>query len=298
MERLAKDKGLFVALSCLSVGCLIGSFGYPLQKLEVWRQTEVGQFGLPYEQTFVITENDLNTPYGFNKNSAQLIAQIYEDYKLQKILLLLLAGILASSALSLGTDTVTNAEIDDEAATIKAQGRKELILEGIKHRLAMASKSQRLLFMDEMKALIAEFGTPEGEILEADEVNATDKFINASYLLGEGHSVDVSVSQTWGYKSGTPEHAEMKQKFLNWQSDDSENSEGVVREVSPVAVTVDFRASFPESHDKTYWKAICKALGDGLGSVDIVRDVLGCGDGQTDVGNAYLSFLKSRYLDG
>jgi len=295
MERLAKGKGLFVTLSCLSIGCLVGAFGYPLQKLEVWRQTELGQFGLPYERTFVITESDRNNPYGFSKESAQLIAQIYEDYKLQKIFLLVIAGMTASCALNLGTETVNNAEIDHEAESIKAQGRKELIIEGIKHRLAMASKSQRLLFMDEMRSLIEEFGSPEGEILEADEVNSTDKFVNASYLLGEGHSVDVVVAQTWGYKSGTSQHTEMKQKFLAWQSDDSDQ----LTEASCQTAVSDesFRAVFPESMDRTSWKAVCKALGEGLTRSDIIRDVLGCSESQTDVGNAYFDFLKSRFLD-
>lgn len=64
MERLAKGKKLFIGLSCLSIGCLVGSFGYPLQKLEVYKQLESGQFNIEYERTFVLTENDLNYPYG------------------------------------------------------------------------------------------------------------------------------------------------------------------------------------------------------------------------------------------
>lgn len=296
MERLAKGKKLFIGLSCLSIGCLVGSFGYPLQKLEVYKQLESGQFNIEYERTFVLTENDLNYPYGFSKDSAQLVAQIYKDYKLQKIVLLVLAAVCAAYALNMGSETVVNAEIDGEVDTIKAQGKKELILEKVKHRLAMASKSQRLLFIDEMKALMDEFGTPEGETLEADELNATDKFVNASYLLGEGHSVDAVVTQTWGSQPGTLEHGEMKRKFLHWQSEDSD---GVV-EVGLLTVADEgmFRGVFPESMDNSSWKAVCKALGDGLTQSDIVRDVLGCGESQTDVGNAYFEFLKGRFLNG
>jgi hypothetical protein len=296
MDKLAKDKGLFIGLSCLSIGCLVGSFGYPLQKLEVWKQVESGQFNIPYERTFVLTENDRNYPYGYSKKSAQLVAQIYEDYKLQKVLLLVLAVLCATYALNMGDETVGNAEIDSEVDTIKAQGKKELILERVKHRLAMASKSQRLLFIDEMKALMDEFGTPEGETLEANELNATDKFVNASYLLGEGHSVDTVVTQTWGCQPGTTEHAELKRKFLHWQSEDSEEStEGSVQTAVDEEV---FRAVFPESMDNSTWKAVCKALGEGLTRSDIVKDVLGCGDSQTEVGRAYFDYLKKRFLDG
>lgn len=296
MERLAKGKGLFIGLSCLSIGCLVGSFGYPLQKLEVYSQVESGQFNIPYERTFVLTESDRNYPYGYRKETARLIAQIYEDYKVQKIFLLVMAGLCATYALNMGDDTVTNAEIDSEVDSIKAQGKKELILEKVKHRLAMASKSQRLLFIDEMKALMNEFGTIEGEVLEADELNATDKFVNASYLLGEGHSVDTVVTQTWGYQPGTSEHSDLKRKFLHWQSEDSEEvTEGSVKTVVDEEV---FRAVFPESMDNSSWKAVCKALGDGLNRADIVRDVLGCSDSQSELGSAYFDHLKARFLDG
>jgi hypothetical protein len=173
MEKLTRNKGLFIGLSCLSVGCLVGSFGYPLQKLEVYSQPERGSFNQTYEQKFIITESDLNYPWGFDEKRAKRIAAIYQDYKLQKIFLLILSGLCAGYALQMGTEVSLNSEIDLEVETIKAQGKKQLLLEKVKHSLAMASKAQRLLFLDEMKAMIAEFGGgQEEEILEADELNA------------------------------------------------------------------------------------------------------------------------------
>ena len=179
MEKLARNKPLFISLSSLSVACLIGSFANPLQKVEVWKQKEVGAFGLEYQRHFILTENDTKHPYGFNPNVATKIIQIYNDYKVEKIGLLIAGFAGALTALNLGNETCIGDEIDLEVEHIKAEGKKQLILEAIKHRLAMASKSQRLLFMEEMKALITEFGSIEGEILESDEVNATDKFTNA-----------------------------------------------------------------------------------------------------------------------
>ncbi len=172
MENLAKNKQLFIGLSCISIGSLVGAFGYPLQKLEIYHQAELGAFGQPYEKTYIVTESDQNYPYGFRKDLAIKVAQIYNDYAFQKIALLGLAITASVAALNIGAETVTNTEIDDEVETIKARGKKELILEGIKHRLAMASKSQRLLFLDEMKALMEEFGSVEEETQEADELNA------------------------------------------------------------------------------------------------------------------------------
>lgn len=170
--KLTKQKPLFIGLSCLSVGCLIGSFAYPLQKLELYRQTERGQFDTIYTKTYLITENDLNYPYGFQKTKARKFAQIHVDYKIQKILLLALAAGCSISALLIGNETVPLSELESEIASIKAQAKKELTLKGIKHRFALASKSQQLLFLDEMKALMDEFGSSEQEILEADEINA------------------------------------------------------------------------------------------------------------------------------
>jgi hypothetical protein len=172
MEKLAKSKPLFIGLSCLSVGCLVSAFGYPLQKLEVYSQTEQGRFGYSYEKRFVITESDLNYPLGFSKSKAVKVAQIYESATVQKFFLLVMSGLCAGYALLIGQETVVNSEIDSEVATIKATGRKQLLLERVKHDLALASKSQRLLFLDEMKILMEEFGSAEEEMLEADEINA------------------------------------------------------------------------------------------------------------------------------
>lgn len=286
MEKLAKNKQLFVALSCASISCLVGSFAYPLQKLQVYRQVEKNALGVAYTRNFIITESDVSLPYGFNVHKATLVAKIYQDAKQQKLFLLLAAGICAMGALGIGNETVLADEIDNEVSAIKATGRKQLLLEGVKHRLAMASKSQRLLFLDEMRALVAEFGSPEGEILEADEVNSTDKFTNAGYLLAEGLSVDAVVAQVWGCPEGTPEHRTLKAKFLQWQGEDEQLDE---------SDQVDFRAHFPESMDSASWKAIKKALGEGLDKGTIIADVLDCRGAQAEVGQAYLNHLEKTF---
>lgn len=172
MEKLAKNKGLFIGLSCISVGCLVGAFGFPLQKLEVYSQSEIGAFNQAYEKRFIITESDSNYPYGFDEARALKIAQVYNSYLPQKLMLLVMAVTCSGYALMIGTDTVINSEIDSEVQEIKATGKKQLLLEKVKHNLALASKAQRISFMDEMKALLEEFGSPEEELIEADELNA------------------------------------------------------------------------------------------------------------------------------
>lgn len=195
MDRLAKNKPLFIGLSFVSVGCLVGSFGYPLQKLEVYSQPEIGAFNQGYEKRFILTESDLNYPYGFDINKAQKIAQVYNAYAPQKIMLLILASLSASYALMIGEKTVINSEIDLEVQSIQATGKKQLLLEKVKHQLALASKAQRITFMDEMKALLEEFGSPEDEIIEADELNALyDETTDKSGESEKSHSsVDLEV---------------------------------------------------------------------------------------------------------
>jgi hypothetical protein len=286
MEKLAKNKRLFVGLSGAAICCLVGSFAYPLQKLEVYRQAEKNALGVAYVRNFILTENDVSFPYGFDSKRAKLIAKIYQDAKQQKLLLLIAAGVLSIGALSIGSETVLADEIDSEVSVIKAVGRKQLLLEAVKHRLAMASKSQRLVFLDEMKALMQEFGTPEGEILEADEINVTDKFTNAGYLLSEGIPIDAAVAQTWGCPVGTEEHRAVKRKFLAWQGDEEEALEADIP---------DFRTQFPETMDSASWKAVQKALEQGASREDIVTDVLGCRGGQAAAGEAYLDYLQKCF---
>lgn len=285
MDVLARNKGVFIGLSCLSIACLIGSFGNPLQQLEVYRQVEVNGLGVEYGRNFIVTESDTNLPYGFDKDSATKISQIYHDFKLEKLMLLVAAFTSAFLALYIGEQTCVEVEINAEISELRAKGKKQLLVEGIKHRLAMASKSQRLLFMDEMKALMEEFGSSEGEILDADEVNETDKFTAASYLIADGHDLDTAVTQVWGVVADSPSHKKLKAGLADWLGESDANSQ----------TDVDFRGLFPESMDSTYLKAIGKAREAGSSDEEIIRDVLGCSSSQGDFGSAYLAHLSREH---
>lgn len=213
-----KNKGLFVAFSCLSMGCLVGSFAYPLQKFEIWQQSETNPFGKNYTKTFVISEADQRSPYGLDKAQGQKIASIYEDSKAQKLLLLVTCIMSASAALILSEQTVPEVEIQAEVAKIEGEAKQEFIIDKIKHKWAMATQAQKQLFREELQTLAQLFGEAT---LEADEINATDKFINANYLLAEGHSIEMVVKQTWGFEPGTPEYEQIKARFQKWLDEES-----------------------------------------------------------------------------
>lgn len=243
--KTISQRPFFIGLSCLSIGCLIGSFAYPLQKLELYRQTEKGQFDVIYAKTYLVTENDLNYPYGFDKSRARKFAQIHVDYKVQKILLLALGTGCSVVALTLGKELVPMVEHEEEISRLTNEGKKELSLKAIKQRFALANKSQQLLFLDEMKALMEEFGSAEQESMEADEINA----------LYEEHESTYETSPT---TSSQP----------------------------------DYRSQFSESMDTTSWKAVSKALSEGVSRTNICKEVLQCSE---EIGLSYISCLEQKF---
>ncbi len=77
----------------------------------------------------------------------------------------------------------------------------------------MASEAQKQLYKEEYKALVDLFGD---ETQQASELNQTDKFINAYYMLQEGHSIDTVVAQTWNVSQGSADFERLKQAFQQW----------------------------------------------------------------------------------
>lgn len=204
----------FILLGCVSIGSLFGSFAGNLESYEVWKQKEQGVFGRENSKIFIVTENQQTLPFGLDRKKAKKIAANYDNLRLQKFLLLGVSIITSSFSLMIGESKLLDFEVDAEVKKINAKAEREYRIRQINQRWAMASEAQRQLFLSELRELVA---LCEGdETQNASEVNETDKFVNANYLLAEGHNIDVVVSQTWGYKVGTPEHEEMKAKFLEW----------------------------------------------------------------------------------
>jgi dsDNA-binding SOS-regulon protein len=59
----------------------------------------------------------------------------------------------------------------------------------------------------------------------------------------------------------------------------------------------DIRKQFPEEMDVPSWKAVLKALQNGSSKAEIVKEVLGCGEGSARLGRAYLELLKAKFFD-
>jgi hypothetical protein len=57
-----------------------------------------------------------------------------------------------------------------------------------------------------------------------------------------------------------------------------------------------FRATFPETMDTTYWKAILKALSNGATRDEVIKDILGCTAQSASLGGHYLDYLKQKFM--
>lgn len=204
---------VFICLSCISIGSLFGSFAGNLQRFEVWQQQQFNNFNQSYNQTFIINENDI-LPYGLDKSKAGKIASNYQSDILQKCLLLAVAGISSIVALLLASINFEELELNWEVSRIETTAKKQLKVEKIKHQFAMMSLAQRELFKSELQELLELSGGDS--TMEASEVNATDKFLNANYLIAEGHDIDSAIAMTWGFDKGSPQFEDMKLKFNEW----------------------------------------------------------------------------------
>jgi len=204
---------VFICLSCISIGSLFGSFAGNLQKFEVWEQSEVNNFNQSYNHVFIVNENDI-LPYGLNKGKAAQIARNYQSDILQKCLLLAIAGISATVALLLANINFEELELNWEVRKIENTAKKQLKIENIKNKYALMSAAQREQFRLEIASLLELTGGDE--TLEASEINATDKFINCSYLVSEGHSLDVAIAQTWNVQPRTQDHTLKKLAYEDW----------------------------------------------------------------------------------
>lgn len=193
--QTSSNKSIFVALSSLSIASLIGSFGFPLQRVELWKETELSAFKVPVSKVYILTENDRDYPLGFDKSKARKFAQIHEPATLQKILLLTTAIGCSVGALLIGNKLVPAIEYEEEFNRLTLEGKKELSLKSIKQRFALANKSQQLLFLDEMKELMAEFGSMESEMIEVDELNALYEQTEQNILPKEENQVQPASSE-------------------------------------------------------------------------------------------------------
>lgn len=205
-QHITKPLG-FIILSVCSTASLFGAFAGDLQPYTVITRSNQGLLG---GSVITITRNH-EIPKG-----SKLVEARHDDDLIQKSILLAIAAIGSASSLVISAIDFNELELQHATTEIEFQSRKQLQLEAIKNRYAIMSIAQREQFRLELSGLLELTGGDD--TLEASEINATDKFINCSYLIAEGHSLEQSVSQTWQVAIGTPDHEAKKQEYIKWSS--------------------------------------------------------------------------------
>lgn len=202
--RGKNKEAVFIALSCISISSLFGSFAGNLQAFEVYKQKS---------DVFIIFEND-KIPYGLNKKKAELIAQKYNSDLLMKTLLIGISGVSAVTALLLSNLDFDEIELNYEIKKIEVSAQKQLKTEQIKNKYALMSAANREQFRLEIAALLELTGGDD--TIDASEINATDKMINISYLLADGHDINAAISMAFNVQPGTKEHTIKKLEYEDW----------------------------------------------------------------------------------
>jgi hypothetical protein len=205
-------KPLFGLLSCVAVGSLALAATNPLERVQIYQHT-TGTGFFKNTETTIITEHD-QTDWGFDPHKSRLVASINHSYLFEKCAALIVSILASGAALPLAVRIMEDEKLDD----LRRNGQKELAEMKLKGKFALARKSQQLMNQQELHELVSLVGGSEDQIV--DEINATDKFLNCSYLQNEGHDIDKAVEMNWGVKAGTDEHTQLKSKYEEWLNDE------------------------------------------------------------------------------
>lgn len=215
-DELKLNQRLFTTTSLISVACLIGCFGNPLEKLTVYRQDEQGLMGEIRQDTYIITESSRDFPYGFNQEIAYPVAQVREDYKFQKLLLLACSLVSATYALAIADEVIKDSDIIEQVKELEQTAQKELLIKKVKLNAAALAKEQLLNFSNQLQGLYGSYGqdAPEYQYQEADELAATDKSFQVMEMVNSGHSIEYAVSKIYDLPEDSEECRKVAQSYI------------------------------------------------------------------------------------
>ncbi|MHC5853595.1 hypothetical protein [Nostoc sp.] len=231
MVRLAPKthSALFLALATGAGALLFTGFAYPLQSMEVLQQPAYNRLRQRTDKIFVITDSDIAPPYDLNRQKAFRVLQIHQDYKYQKIALLVTSLMFSSVAMLMADRAVLYQRIDQEIRRRALEGEDETplpkpvpkladksqIFSQIRQRWQTLSEAQKQQFRSEIKALSDMVENHEPVIpMEKQEMNS--KFITASYRLEQGEELDTVVANLWNVEPGSEKHGYIRQELTQW----------------------------------------------------------------------------------
>jgi vacuolar-type H+-ATPase subunit I/STV1 len=230
MVRLAPKthSALFLAIATGAGALLFTGFAYPLQSMEVLQQPEYNRLRQRADKIFVITDSDIAPPYDLNRHKAFRVLQIHQDYKYQKIALLVTSLMFSSIAMLMADKAVLYQKIDQEIRRRVLEGEDETlpkslpkladkaqIFSQMRQRWQTLSEAQKQQFRAEVKAL-SEMVESHDTIIPIEKHDITDKFITASYQLEQGEALDTVVANLWNVEPGSHQHGYIKQELTQW----------------------------------------------------------------------------------
>lgn len=220
---------LFLALATGAGALLFTGFAYPLQSMEVLQQPEYNRLRQRTDKIFVITDSDIAQPYDLNRQKAFRVLQIHQDYKYQKIALLVTSLMVSSIAMLMADRAILYQSIDQEIRRRVLEGEdktplpkplpkladKAQIFSQMRERWQTLSEAQKQQFRAEVKAL-SEMVESHDTIIPMEKHDITDKFITASYQLEQGEALDKVVANLWNVEPGSRQHGYIKQELTQW----------------------------------------------------------------------------------
>lgn len=231
MVRLAPKthSAVFLALATGAGALLFTGFAYPLQSVEVLQQPEYNRLRQRADKIFVITDSDIAPPYDLNRQKAFRVLQIHQDYKYQKIALLVTSLMFSSVAMLMADRAVLYQKIDQEIRRRVLEDEDETpppkplpkladkaqIFSQMRQRWQTLSETQKQQFRAEVKAL-SEMVESDDTIISMEKHDITDKFITASYQLEQGEALDRVVANLWNVEPGSRQHGYIKQELTQW----------------------------------------------------------------------------------
>lgn len=211
-----RKKGLFICSGLLGISLFVASFANPLLKLDVYRSVTNSVFGGTEKHFYVISEADTQKPFGMDKGAIK-VASVRCDYKVEKLMLLASGLCLTVISLLVGEEVITKDELINEVKTLQNEGQKKILLDRIKHTIAISSQAQQLEQRSILKELINSFDFETTD--EADE-SLENKFVNASYMESEGYSINKVIKDIWGLEPDTQEFDNVRKKYEEWKDKD------------------------------------------------------------------------------
>ena len=204
MQKNDVSKPIFLASTIIGIACLFSSYGGDLVPYQVYKATIKTDWNLSISTNILRFKPTHLIPPGAVKITEKLSTD-----KERKIGLATLAALTSSISW-----LVASCKHDDwELEEFKKAASKESRLKEAKTRFAIMDKVKQQLIIDELNELVA-MASPIGN--EVDEIES-NKFVNASYLIQEGHSEDYAISQVWNIDPKSPEFNNIRTSFKQWK---------------------------------------------------------------------------------